>query len=43
MPPPSAALNTPLSRGWKGRNYISAREREEFGSARNFKADLTVT
>ena len=40
MPP---SLNTPLSRGGKGGNSISAREREGYGSARNLKADLTVT
>ena len=44
MPPLPAPLNTPLSSGWKGGgNSISALEREGYGSARNLKADLTVT
>ena len=42
-PPSPGALNTPLSRGWKGGKSISAREREGYGCARNLKADLTVT
>ena len=28
---------------WKGGNSISVREREGYGSARNLKADFTVT